>query len=316
MAQDPIQTSAPPAPHLDHRLRGIGLMCIAVICFTCIDTIGKYLNHFMPILQVVWGRFLFAFLAVCLLPVPGTGAIHPRAVVASQRLWLQIIRGGLLLASTGLNLGALQFLQLDQAMAIMFSGPFLVAALSIPLLGERVGPRRWAAIAVGFIGVLIVARPGFGGIHPAAILSLACALCYAFYVIVTRMLARVDSSETTSFYSNLPGSIAMTLILPFIWQTPGWGYLYALMVMQGVVAALGHYLLIRAHRIAPASVLSPFMYTQTIWVIIAGFLVFGDLPNHWTLLGCAIVVASGLYLLYREHKVRGETVPPSVDPVV
>lgn len=290
-------------------------MCVAVICFTCIDTIGKYLNHFMPLSQVVWGRFLFAFLAVCLLPIPGVSNISPREIVGSRRLWLQIVRAFLLLASTGLNLFALQFLQLDQAMAIMFSGPFMVAALSIPLLGESVGPRRWAAIVVGFVGVLIVARPGFGGIHPAAIFSLLCALCYAFYSITTRLLARVDSSETTLFYSNLPGAIAMTVWLPFVWQTPGHVYLYGLMVMQGVVAALGHYLLIRAHRIAPASVLSPFLYTQTVWVIIAGYLVFGDLPNHWTLVGCAIVVASGLYLLYRERKIRGEATTPSVDPV-
>lgn len=290
-------------------------MCVAVICFTCIDTIGKYLNHFMPLSQVVWGRFLFAFLAVCLLPIPGVSNISPREIVGSRRLWLQIVRAFLLLASTGLNLFALQFLQLDQAMAIMFSGPFMVAALSIPLLGESVGPRRWAAIVVGFVGVLIVARPGFGGIHPAAIFSLLCALCYAFYSITTRLLARVDSSETTLFYSNLPGAIAMTVWLPFVWQTPGHAYLYGLMVMQGVVAALGHYLLIRAHRIAPASVLSPFLYTQTVWVIIAGYLVFGDLPNHWTLVGCAIVVASGLYLLYRERKIRGEATTPSVDPV-
>jgi drug/metabolite transporter (DMT)-like permease len=166
------------------------------------------------------------------------------------------------------------------------------------------------------MGVLVVTRPGFGGIHPAAILSCLCALCYALYSIATRMLARTDASETTFFYSNLPGAIVMTMALPFVWHAPEAKYLYALMVFQGVVAALGHYLLIRAHRIAPASVLSPFIYTQTVWVILAGYLVFGDLPNHWTLIGSAIVVASGLYLLYRERKVRGESAAPSVDPVV
>jgi drug/metabolite transporter (DMT)-like permease len=310
-----MHSPKPADPHTDRRLAGIGLMCIAVICFTCIDTIGKYLNHFMPLSQVLWGRFTFAFLAVCLLPIPGVSNLPPREIVGSRKLWLQMVRAFLLIASTGLNFLALKFLQLDQAMAIMFSGPFMVAALSIPLLGESIGPRRWIAIVIGFIGVLVVARPGFGGIHPAAILSLLCALCYAFYSITTRLLARVDSSETTIFYSNLPGAVIMTAILPFVWQWPDRAYLYGLMMMQGAVAALGHYLMIRAHRIAPASVLSPFMYTQTVWVIIAGYLVFGDLPNHWTLVGCAIVVASGLYLLYREHKVRGEALPPSVDPV-
>jgi drug/metabolite transporter (DMT)-like permease len=308
------QPKTMPAPR-DNRLRGIAIMCIAVICFTCIDTIGKYLGQFMPVTQVVWGRFLFAFMAVCLLPIPGVSRLAPREIVGSKRLWLQVLRGFILLGSTLANLGALQYLQLDQAMAILFASPFIVAALSIPMLGEKVGPRRWAAIGVGFLGVLLVTRPGFGGIHPAALLSLLCALLYALYSIVTRMLARTDSSETTFFYSNLPGAIAMTLALPFIWRTPDQNYLYALMVTQGVVAALGHYLLIRAHRIAPASVLSPFIYTQSVWVVCAGYLVFGDLPNRWTMIGSAIVIASGLYLLYRERVRRGESVPPSADPV-
>lgn len=311
--RDPLAQGVP-APR-DNRMRGIAIMCIAVICFTCIDTIGKYLGQFMPVSQVVWGRFLFAFMAVCLLPIPGVSQSAPREIVGSKRLWLQILRGFLLLGSTVSNLAALQYLQLDQAMVILFSTPFIVAALSIPMLGEQVGPRRWAAIGVGFLGVLLVARPGFGGIHPAALLSLLCALLYALYSIVTRMLARHDSSETTFFYSNLPGAIVMTLALPFIWRTPDYNYLFALMVTQGVVAALGHYLMIRAHRIAPASVLSPFMYTQSVWVVCAGYLVFGDLPNSWTLAGSAIVIASGLYLLYRERKVRGEAAPPSADPI-
>jgi drug/metabolite transporter (DMT)-like permease len=309
------QRSATAAPPRDNRLRGIAIMCIAVIFFTTIDTIGKYLGQFMPVNQVVWGRFVFAFMAVCLLPIPGVSQYSPREIVGSKRLWLQIVRGFLLLGSTMSNLAALQFLQLDQALAIMFSAPLMVAALSIPMLCERVGPRRWAAIAVGFCGVLVVARPGAGGIHPAALLSLLCALLYALYSIVTRMLARDDSSETTFFYSNLPGAIVMTLALPFIWHTPSYHYLYALMVTQGVVAALGHYLLIRAHRIAPASVLSPFMYTQIVWMVSAGYLVFGDLPNRWTLIGSAIVIASGLNLLYRERKVRGEAAPPSGGPI-
>jgi len=299
--------------HRDLRLRGIGLMCIAVICFTGIDTIGKYLNQLLPLSQVMWGRFVFAFLAVCFLPIFGTSNVPPREIVGSKRMSLQLLRGLLLVGSTGLNFLALQFLQLDQALAIMFSVPFMVAALSIPMLGERVGPRRWAAITVGFLGVLVVTRPGFGGIHPAAIFSVLCALCYAFYSITTRMLASSDSSETTLFYSNLPGAVIMTALLPFVWHSPDKSYLYWVMVAQGVVAALGHYLMILAHRVAPASVLAPFMYTQTVWVICAGYLVFGDLPNRWTVVGAVIVIGSGLYLLYRERVVRGEAVPPSID---
>jgi drug/metabolite transporter (DMT)-like permease len=312
MSDPQAKISQPPR---DNRLRGIAIMCVAVCCFTCIDTIGKYLGQFIPTSEVVWGRFFFAFMAVCLLPIPGVSRLPPRAIVTSNRLLLQVVRGFLLLGSTVTNLLALRYLQLDQAMAILFSTPFIVAALSIPILGERVGPRRWIAITIGFAGILLVTRPGFGGIHPAAILSLLCAIFYAFYSIATRMLARHDSSETTFFYSNLPGAIVMTMALPLVWQTPAYKYLYALMVAQGVVAALGHYLMIRAHRIAPASVLSPFMYTQVVWVVLAGYLVFGDLPNAWTMAGASVVIASGLYLLYRERKMRGESAAPSVDPI-
>ncbi len=291
---------------------------MAVLGFTCIDTIGKFLIHHMPLGQVIWGRFTFALLVGSLLSLPsvaGSPSEKIQGLVRTHRMWLQLFRSSLLIGSTVLNFVALRYLQLDQALAIMFSTPFMVAALSIPILGERVGPRRWAAIGVGFLGVLVVARPGFGGIHPAAILSFLCAVCYAFYSISTRLLANVDSSETTLFYSNLVGTIGYTIILPLIWHSPDNPLLYGLMVLHGSLAALGHYLMIRAHKIAPASVLSPFMYTQIVWVICAGYLVFGDLPNRWTLIGSAIVIASGLYLLYRERKVRGESVPPSVDPV-
>jgi drug/metabolite transporter (DMT)-like permease len=214
-----------------------------------------------------------------------------------------------------LGLTALRYLQLDQVLAIMFSTPFFVAALSIPILGEYVGPRRWAAICVGFIGVLVVTRPGFGGIHPVAILTLLCALSYAFYSITTRLLLRHDSSETTLFYSNTVGAGIMSLIVPFVWTWPEQWWHFALLMLMGCVGMFGHFLLILAHRLAPASVLSPFIYTQIVWVLLAGYFIFGDIPNQWTLVGAAIVIASGLYLLYRERTVRGETVPPSADPV-
>lgn len=301
--------------HRDNRLRGIGLMCLAIVFFTSIDTIGKYLIHHLPTLEVLWGRFAFAFLSAYFLYSPMPPALPGADVLRSRRPLLQLVRSFLLLACTILNIIALRYIQLDQALSIMFSTPFFVAALSVPILGERVGPRRWAAICVGFIGVLVVIRPGVGGIHPAAFLTLACAVSYAFYSIVTRLLSRHDTSETTLFYSNIVGAVAMTIVLPFVWVWPENHWHFALLFLMGAVGMFGHYLLILAHRIAPASVLSPFIYTQLVWVIMAGFFVFGDLPNRWTMAGAAIVIASGLYLLYRERKVRGETTPPSADPV-
>jgi drug/metabolite transporter (DMT)-like permease len=204
---------------------------------------------------------------------------------------------------------AFRYLQLDEALSILFSTPFLVAILAGPVLGEWVGWRRWTAIMVGFVGVLVVVRPGLGGLQWAALLSLGSAFCYAGYSITTRMLSTIDTSETTLFYANLFGFVVMVPVLPFIWTPPPSWVDIVLMVAVGVFGAGGHFLLILAHRNAPASVLSPFIYTQIIWATTFGYLVFANVPNHWTVAGAGIVIASGLYLLNRERKVTGRVAP-------
>jgi drug/metabolite transporter (DMT)-like permease len=279
-------------------------MCGAVACFACLDATGKYLNHHMDTMQVVWSRYTGAFLLALVISNP---IIRPGMLV-TRRPFLQIGRSALLLFSTALNFFALRYLQLDEALSILFSTPFIVAVLCGPLLGEWVGWRRWTAIAIGFLGVLLVTRPGFGGIHPAALLSLGSAICYAVYVISTRVLARTDSNETTLFYSNLVGAVAMLPVIPFVWSTPENALIIALMVLIGALGSAGHYLLIVGHRLAPASVLAPFIYTQLVWTTTLGFLVFGDVPHRWTIVGGLIVVSSGLYLLNRERKV-GKAAP-------
>jgi drug/metabolite transporter (DMT)-like permease len=278
------------------RLTGIALMCCAVASFSCLDTTGKYLNHHMATTQVVWARYFFASLLTFLFSNP---IRHP-GIVRTPRPFLQIGRSALLLFSTILNLFALRWLQLDEALSILFATPFLVAVLCVPLLGEHVGWRRWTAIIVGFCGVLVVARPGFGGLHPAALLSLGGTVCYAFYVISTRVLSRTDSNETTQFYTNLVGAVGMTLIVPFVWAPPDSILIAGLMVLIGALGGGGHYLLIRAHRLAPASTLAPFIYTQMVWTTTLGFLVFSDVPHRWTIVGGLVVISSGLYLLHRE----------------
>lgn len=287
------------------RLTGIALMCGAVASFACLDTTAKYLNGHMDTLQVVWARYTSAFLLALILSNPLT---RP-GLLRTTRPWLQFGRSLLLLGATVFNFFALRWLQLDQSLAIMFATPFIVAALSGPLLGEWVGPRRWAAIGVGFIGILVVTRPGFGGIHPAAVLTVLGAICYALLGIVTRFLAGADSDETTLFYSNLTGAVVVIPILPFVWSTPAHWSIVVLMITMGLFASFGHYLLIVAHRLAPASVLSPFIYSQIIWMTALGYAVFSDVPNAWTLAGAAIVIASGLYLLYREHVRKGTVAP-------
>jgi drug/metabolite transporter (DMT)-like permease len=290
------------------RLTGIALICATVMFFACLDTTAKYLNHYMDTVQVVWARYTGGFLLALIMSNP----VSRPALVVTSRPWMQIGRSMLLLGSTLFNFLALRWLQLDQTTAIMFSTPFLVAVLSGPLLGEWVGWRRWCAILVGFLGVLLVARPGYGGIHPAALLSVLSVICYGLYMIATRALARTDSSETTLFYSNLVGVVATSVAIPFFWSTPHDPFLIGLMVISGALGSIGHYLLIIAHRLAPPAVLAPFLYTQLIWVIALGFTVFGDWPNHWTLAGAAVVVASGLYLLHREHTVGRGSVAGSL----
>lgn len=295
-----------PAHERRQRFTGIALMCGAVAAFACLDATAKFLNHHMDSLQVVWARYTSAFLFALAFANPLT---HP-GLMTTARPVLQISRSTLLLASTILNFIALRYLQLDQALAIIFSTPFIVAALSGPMLGEWVGWRRWTAIAVGFLGVLVVTRPFAGGIHPAAILSVAGAFCYAVYIIWTRILSRTDSSQTTLFYSNLVGAIAMLFAMPFVWTTPTDLMIVLLMALTGAFASFGHFLLIAAHRLAPAAALAPFIYTQLVWAVALGYLVFADLPSGWTLAGAGIVVASGLYILYRE-RLRGRRASPS-----
>jgi drug/metabolite transporter (DMT)-like permease len=287
------------------RLTGIALMLSAVLAFSCLDAMAKYLGSHMPTLQVVGVRCVSAFLIALMVSNPLT---RPD-LLKTARPGLQLWRSSMLLGSTVFNFMAFRYLQLDEAMAILFSTPFLVAILAGPLLGEWIGWRRWTAILVGFAGVLVVVRPGLGGMQWAALLSFGSAVCYAFYNITTRMLSRTDSSETTLFYANLFCCAVMAPVLPFVWVTPPSWLDVVLMVATGVFGAGGHFLLILAHRRAPASVLSPFIYTQIVWASTLGYLVFANVPSQWTIAGAAIVIASGLYLLNRERKVTGKVAP-------
>jgi drug/metabolite transporter (DMT)-like permease len=305
MAPD-VETGAPreqpAAPARNDRLVAIGLMVVALFCFACLDSIAKFLNQHMHPAQVVWCRYASAFFLMSLIINPWR---HP-GLFDTRRTTLQLSRGLLLLGSTALNFVALLYLQLDQTAAIVFSTPFWVALLAGPILGERLGPRRWAAIVVGFLGVLIVIRPGLGGLHWAATLSVLSAICYAVYNIATKVLSRHDSTETTLFYGNLIGFAVPMPLMPLLWTTPDSFGVILGMVAIGGFGTVGHYLLIMAHRLAPAGILAPFIYTQIVWMISFGWLFFGQLPDRWTLIGAAVVISSGIYLLHRERVRRLE----------
>lgn len=295
--------SALPAapPHLPEtrrsRLIAIGLICGAVLFFALLDASAKWLSAFMDPVQVVFARYAGSMVLVLLLLNPWS---RP-GVLRTKRPVLQGVRSLLLLGSTMLNFVAVKYLQLAETVSIMFAGPLLVALVAGPMLGEWPGPRRLAAIAVGFIGVLVITRPGFGGMHPAAILSVFGCICYCFYALATRQLAAFDPPETTMVYSGVAGTFAVLPLLPWIWTTPDGWLPWVLMLATGVFGGFGHWLLILAHRLAPATVLAPFIYSQIIWMIALGWFVFGQFPDRWTFVGAGIVIASGLYLLYRER---------------
>ncbi|MBV9066151.1 MAG: DMT family transporter [Methylobacteriaceae bacterium] len=291
------------AEELRGRSVAIGLMFAALFCFACLDTSGKWMSRHIPIWEVVWARYMGATLFVFIFVNPATTP----SMLSTARPGLQLIRSLLLFGATVLNFFALRWLQLAQNVSIAFAGPLLIALFAGPILGEWVGPRRLAAIIVGFLGVIVVTRPSLAGIHPAMLLSFGATTCNCFYSILTRVLAASDSSRTTTFFSAVSGAVILTPALPFFWVTPPDWKVWLFLVLIGGFGALGHWFLILAHHRAPAALLAPFGYTQIVWMIGFGYIVFGDLPDGWTLTGAGIVIASGLYLLYRSRVVKQAT---------
>jgi len=286
-------------PVEDRRLLGISLMLAALVCYTLIDSCAKLLSSAgLPTMEVVFVRYAGQLVLVLALFAPREGT----ALVRTRSLRLELARGLCLLGSTVFNFIAITFLPLTVTSAISFTMPLILCALSIPLLGETVGWRRWAAIAVGFLGVLIIVRPGTEAFHPAVILSLVTALFSALYNLLTRKLAGVDGTTTQQFYA---AAAATVCIAPFSlggWTWPhevvGWSAFFGI----GVAALIGHLFATTAHRYAPASVLAPFGYLQIIFMTASSWLVFNQPPDLWIYIGAPIVMASGFYIWWRERQ--------------
>jgi drug/metabolite transporter (DMT)-like permease len=287
------------------RLKAILLMCIAVTVFACLDTTAKYLGtrSGISVAQIVWVRFVgqIFWMAAVLGPAGmpkliGTGSVK-----------LQLTRSSLMAATTLLNFEAVKYLRLDQTLSITFLTPLVVAALAVPLLGEHVGWRRAMAIVVGFLGVLIVVRPGFAKIDPAFVFAFGSMFAYACLLIVTRKLSLIDPPFVTLFYGTVVGAFAAAPFALSDWTWPSTIGVWVLLFALGALGGGGHFLVIRAYSFAPVSAVTPFLYVELISMITLSYLVFGDKPDRWSFIGSLVIVASGLYLIHRERVAHRES---------
>jgi len=283
------------------RLKAVVLMCTAVTLFSCLDCTAKYLvsRAHLPTSEVVWLRFAGQMLLM--VTILGPDAVP--GLLQTRKLGLQMIRSVLMAATTICNFIAVRYLRLDQTVSIAFLAPLVVAALAGPLLGEWVGWRRMIAIIVGFLGILVVVRPGFADVHWAFGVSLLSMLVYALFMLITRKLAPFDPPLVTLWYALLVGTVVGLPWAVADWVWPAGPMDWMRLLSLGAFGGLGHYLLILAYRLAPAPSVAPFMYFQLLSMVSLGYLVFGDVPDHWTLLGSLIIVGAGIYLVHRERDV-------------
>jgi drug/metabolite transporter (DMT)-like permease len=284
----------------ENRAVGISWMLATMFCFITLDTLMKYSLRDYSLLEVTWARFFFASLVAVAL----CGRRLPDLLV-SRSPALQLSRSLLLMVTTGLFNAGVRSTPLATATTIMFTSPLLVTILSIPLLGEKVGARRWLGVIVGFLGAVIVVRPwesGFAVAGLGVLLLLPAALTNANYQILTRMV-RGDDPLTSLLYTATAGAVVTTAMLPWFWTWPT-PFAWLRFAGCGIAGGLGHYCLIKALEAAPASVVAPFSYSSLVWAALFGFLIWQDWPDLWTWVGAALIIGSGLYIFHRERHIR------------
>ncbi|WP_299046862.1 DMT family transporter [uncultured Tateyamaria sp.] len=278
---------------------GIALMIAVSVVFASQDGISRHLAAEYNVFMVVMIRYWFFAAFVVAVAARKAGGV--RAAAQTQQPVVQGLRGLLLAAEICVMVTAFTVLGLVESHAVFAAYPLLVAALSGPILGEHVGWRRWAAIGVGFIGVLFILKPGLGVFDPAAVIPLASAIMFAVYGLLTRYVARDDSTATSFFWTGTSGAVAMTCVGLWFWEPmsgPDWAWMGAL-CMTG---ALGHWLLIRTYEVAEASAVQPFAYFQMVFAAAVGISVFGEVLEVNVIIGAAIIVAAGLFTLWRERQ--------------
>lgn len=280
-----------------HMGRGIALILATTICFATLDTLSKISNRSLPVNEIIWGRYLFHGIALSLLMGPKL----KWDLVRTAHPGMQIVRGLILLVSSLLFVSALVFLPLAEASSITFMSPLVLTALSVPLLGDKVRRSQWIAVAAGFVGVLVLIRPGGKLFDVATLLPAGCAITYALFQIITRKYAGRDSAYTTHFWTALVCTVVVSFTLPFFWKTPdlvGW----SIMLVMGLIGGGGHYLLIRAYECAPPSTLAPFSYVQLLWATGYSWLIFDHVPDAVSLVGMAIIVSAGFFAVWMQRR--------------
>ncbi|MCB1743893.1 MAG: DMT family transporter [Gammaproteobacteria bacterium] len=274
---------------------GVPFMVLATLLFVSLDSIGKYLSATYPLAQIVWGRFFFHLVFVLIYLGPRVGR-----VLRTSSPGLQLIRSALMLFTNAMFFLAVRYMPLVDVTALLLAGPLFITVLSVPLLKESVGPRRWTGVLIGFVGALIVVQPGPGLFQSVALLGLIAALSNALYNLTTRMLSTRDPMFTTLLYTTLIGTLVSSAIVPFYWRMPDvWDW--PLLAMLGLLGALGHLALIKALSLSAAATIAPFGYLNLVWASLFGLLLFGEWPAFSTVAGAAVIVASGLYVFHRER---------------
>ncbi|MBL8906859.1 MAG: DMT family transporter [Rhizobiales bacterium] len=295
-----------PASPAQRPLLGIALMLIAMAVLPYLDVTAKYLGEAgVPVIQIVWARLFFGTMLT--LPIV-VGQFGWKSVTTPDSPGIQVLRSLLLLGSTGLYFWSLKYLPVADALAIFFVQPLAVTLLSPIMLGEHVGIRRWSATVVGFIGTLIIIRPGFQAFNLGIVLALGSGFAMAVYMLLTRKIAGRANALLTTLHTNAIGMVLISIAVLFVWQTPTleqWG----LFVLLAVFATVGHYLIVRSFDFAEASTLAPFSYTEIIMAVIGGWWFFGDFPDKWTFVGVAILIASAIYMSHRERLRHIERAP-------
>ena len=280
-------------------MKAISFNLLAWVMLPIMDGFAKYLSADMPVLQITWARYFFT--VVFTLPV--MFFFYRKQLVWTDKPKLQLIRGLILLCANITFFYAISIISLAKALTLAFIAPLIVTAFSPMLLGEKVGVRRWTAVIIGFIGSLVVIRPGFVELNLASFSALGTGVMYGFYLIITRKLSTSDNPLLTLLLTGVVGLVAVSGVIPFVWVNPSLSQ-WSMMASIGVFACVGHLFLILSLKYADASKLAPFSYFEIITNIIIGYYFFSDLPDNWTFLGLAIIVTSGIYISRREATIK------------